>query len=629
MSNNTSILNREIKHNEKINDHDFSEFFSISPLSSFWTLNQKDLIKFIEFWKERKTPFSQEELENYNGLSEFKVEKILKELLKYKFIELIDKGPKKRGPFIYRFEKEHRFKRKIGFIDKILRKEFDQQFLTSPQDRKNLTFRVNWNEIFKPNNYHFKKISEISNNITKNIINKEEKKKIIDFCRTSLQENLESEAWIKLAIENLKEFAHAAITTCNQQIRNIPRVYHRQRFVECLIILINKFIEHIWYVEAIWKLKNISNLNFLNNPVFKKELKKYRVYKDKLLRTKKYNLLKNLAFLLTDGNISRSNERYEIAFTSKNPILRREFEKNIKLIDDKINIYKKPFTSVVKNKKLVDISYNFSPTYRAKKCIHWPLCPKFLDKLSGIPCLECTPFKDHYPPTTYIKLINYIKYFLGEIKKKSNINNKNQLKDILQIISSTEGSFSLSKGRRNNKDYYIQYYISLASHNPHLLDEFSEILNLMGINHIKKQNEIIIRAIDEIRKFRNKIGFHIEVTVLQGHYKGAYKSSVLNSGLIISELISKNIFNPSLVGKYVDLNKILKIIVNKFDHIMKNSTSSDYNDKLNLASFTVQELITKLNEFIKKIRTSMNEEEITNYLSHLFDFNFTEDLEQI
>ena len=231
-------------------------------------------------------------------------------------------------------------------------------------------------------------------------------------------------------------------------------------------------------------------------------------------------LASTIGLLLTDGGISVwGKKQLEVFLTSNSQALRNLFEKNIKqLFPERKLKFQTINGKTVKKIRICDKEVGrklleFSPTFRTRRCDVFPTCPR----LRGLPqrgvCRECKPING-FPP---VKIPEFIKEGSIELKRT-----------ILRVAMSCDGGIEfheiVQKRRRN-----LQRRLFLRCHNPNLLQEWEKIFNDCGFKVTKTKNEIRITGKDQLKKFRNEIGFIEGVKVMRSkNWRGIDKNQLLD-----------------------------------------------------------------------------------------------------
>lgn len=236
---------------------------------------------------------------------------------------------------------------------------------------------------------------------------------------------------------------------------------------------------------------------------------------------------KLIGVILSDGSVDK--KRYTVSFTEDKDVVERlikEFEEieNINLnwrIDQQVN----SFRARVYSKKLVDLLFKFSPSFRTRSYDVHPKCE----------CLD----KGGYPPTKIpLKIIlkpNLIKLFL-------------------RYYITCDGGPEFSLYKRNDKNV-IQLHvgIKIGCDNPIIKDQMHHMLNIIGIKANKKKSGLSIRKLSEIKKFHKLVGFLEESKVRRGKLFKNYKKN---------DVIKLIIFCGYLTSKFNWINKNFQNIEN-------------------------------------------------------------------
>lgn len=124
-----------------------------------------------------------------------------------------------------------------------------------------------------------------------------------------------------------------------------------------------------------------------------------------------------MGILLTDGGVSKASKNlYEIYITNNSETLLRLFKVCISEIfgQQKFYEYKSKTVSKVKitSYKIANFLFDFSPSYRTRRCDTYPKCSRMKDRIS---CKFCLPMAC-YPP---VKIPDFIANGTTEIKREN------------------------------------------------------------------------------------------------------------------------------------------------------------------------------------------------------------------
>jgi hypothetical protein len=228
------------------------------------------------------------------------------------------------------------------------------------------------------------------------------------------------------------------------------------------------------------------------------------------------NLAAIIALLLTDGTVNfQKHNKAEIAIDNTSEILHKEFARLMKNefgFKTKRNGIKSRIYSIELAKKLVQ----YTGTYRTKQ------------------------FQDGTYPQA--KIPEEIKTGSHEI-----------IATFLKYAFTCDGSAGLSVQKAKNR-WFFQKRIQLACKHPKLLEDFQELLTILGIHTrvSKYQGKLLIDNRKGIETFCNKIGFLDDVKISgKGHsvWKGLNKNDILRIYQLLYE-ISDNLGAKRFDGGY-------------------------------------------------------------------------------
>lgn len=278
---------------------------------------------------------------------------------------------------------------------------------------------------------------------------------------------------------------------------------------------------------------------------------RYEIDKDFVRKEKYEELVQLAAFLLTDGGLSRDKNTYVIYFTNKSKKLHEQFRLIVKEIIPEILFRTSTYEGVqrvyLNSIKLAKLLFEFSNTYRTAPCKSHPMCALLRGKPELRPCMACIKRFDEkntaYPDASYPIIENRI-----------------LLREVLRIISDTEGSISFLIRRKPNY-ILLKRTLSIACNHPILREQIMEMLLDLDIRSRYNSGSITIEGY-AIETFNEKVGFSKGVKVNKGNYKGYDKQSVLEVMLITNMMIKKKQIFP---GKIKNLENVLERCIKIYD----------------------------------------------------------------
>jgi DNA-binding transcriptional regulator WhiA len=194
-----------------------------------------------------------------------------------------------------------------------------------------------------------------------------------------------------------------------------------------------------------------------------------------------------LGLLLSDGSVyyDKSKKTYCIQFTNKSERLRNLFKDLMRECFNVKSFYeiscKNAISIRVFSKRIAEILFRYSPTFRTLPCKSFPAC-------NGFSCFfECKPI--HY---------DGIEYPPSEIHE-SIISNPNHIKPFMRGFVSGDGGIYI------NKRHGI-YTVEIACYHPFLKNQVIRCLESIGIQTRSKQKAVIVSGIKPFTKFMDEVG---------------------------------------------------------------------------------------------------------------------------
>jgi hypothetical protein len=245
----------------------------------------------------------------------------------------------------------------------------------------------------------------------------------------------------------------------------------------------------------------------------------------------KLKLGKLIMFLLTDGNVSISEDRkFEISFVNHNFVLITEFIKISEALFGKLNFQLKilptgQFRVAFFSKSIVNFLHEFSPSFRKKRCREFRPCPLLLGK-SNFPCKFCKPTivgNDQFPPAQVPGFI--FKLPVDEIC------------EVLRVLTSTEGCVTIQVREVPLK---IEREVTIGCRHPILRQQFKKLFQIVGIPFKERQDRLFISDIASMKLFQQKVGFIKGVVVSRknSQWFGVEKNTLLSLALTSFKLKS-------------------------------------------------------------------------------------------
>jgi len=218
-----------------------------------------------------------------------------------------------------------------------------------------------------------------------------------------------------------------------------------------------------------------------------------------------------VAFLVSDGGLSRRTHTSVIHFSSRSPVLMKAFRETVGMIAKRLHISRQEHDCFVISKSLGELLLNLSPSYRKSPCNSHPVCPILKGRAIG-PCRKC-------------KSSQYSRRLFPPVKIPSFVMKDRRLwPEFLQIVSSAEGYVKIWE-----KDGDLKAGVGIACAHPVLARSYCYMLKQLGIRCAFDGRAVMIRRKESIKIFSDKINFLSGVTV-SGHspkWKGYEKKELL------------------------------------------------------------------------------------------------------
>jgi hypothetical protein len=256
-----------------------------------------------------------------------------------------------------------------------------------------------------------------------------------------------------------------------------------------------------------------------------------------------------IGLILSDGGISFSHNNAEIFFTNTSEKLIEIFtsiSKELFGVEPKIRRKAGKFFQInLPSKNAANFLLSLINTGRKKRCNRVPICPKLKGMTNGS-CIVCSPIKIRNDIFPLIKLPDFIK------------NDRQNKIEFLKAMFSCDGGVALFP-RRGKGKLRIEREVFLACKHPLLREMVIELLSSLGIQakNDEKKNKVLIRDFENMRKFKDIIGFIDGVLVTRNSktWRNFEKNKILDIALKTFE-ISK----PLTTGLWSKFNSKQEII---------------------------------------------------------------------
>ncbi len=194
-----------------------------------------------------------------------------------------------------------------------------------------------------------------------------------------------------------------------------------------------------------------------------------------------------LGLLLSDGSVyyDKSKKTYCIQFTNKSSRLRNLFKDLMRNCFDVKKFYEIPCKNAVSlrvfSKRIAEILFRYSPSFRTLPCKSFPAC-------NGFSCLsECRPLQSgdiDYPPSRIHESV-----FSESIFTRA----------FLRGFVSGDGGIYI------NKEHGI-YTIEIACYHPYLKKQIIACISSLGIQARQKPKAVLVSGIKHFDKFMDDVG---------------------------------------------------------------------------------------------------------------------------
>jgi len=228
-------------------------------------------------------------------------------------------------------------------------------------------------------------------------------------------------------------------------------------------------------------------------------------------RARKKPLARLVAFLLSDGGLSRRTHTSVIHFSSRSPILMNAFRETVGKIAHRLHSKRRKYDCFIISKSLGQLLLNLSPSYRKSPCNSHPVCPILKGRAVGS-CRKCKPSRYAsrlFPPVK-------VPYFV--------MKNRKLWPEFLQIVASAEGYVKIWE-----RDGDLKASVGIACAHPSLARSYCYMLKRLGIKCVFDGRAVVIRQKESIKIFSDKINFLNGVTVSEHSpkWKGYEKKELL------------------------------------------------------------------------------------------------------
>jgi len=218
-----------------------------------------------------------------------------------------------------------------------------------------------------------------------------------------------------------------------------------------------------------------------------------------------------IAFLLSDGGLSRRTHTSVIHFSSRSPVLMKAFRETVGRIAKCLHINRQKHDCFIISKNLGELLLDLSPSYRKSPCNSHPVCPILKGRAVG-PCKKCKPSQYAgrlFPP---VKIPSFV------------MKDRRLWPEFLQIISSAEGYVKIWE-----RDGDLKAGVGIACAHPMLARSYCYMLKQLGIMCAFDGRAVMIRQKKSIKSFSDKINFLSGVTVSEHSpkWKGYEKKELL------------------------------------------------------------------------------------------------------